>query len=530
MPKKRINMRKLKEVFRLKYELGRTHREIATSCKISAGTVSDMVRRLSDTGLSWPCHLSDSDLETALYASPTKEIEDNENLVEPDWKYVHHEFRRRDYHVTLRLLWDEYKTANPGGFYRYSWFCKTYRAWSKTINPVMRQVHKYGDKCFVDFSGDKLPILDPETGETRMAEVFVGTLGASNYIYCDVCWSQDLPSWLRLHIDMFEFFGGCPAALVPDNLKSAVTSPCYYEPSVNVSYEEMAKYHGVAVIPARVRKPKDKAKAETSVLIVEREVLAPLRNQTLIGLSGAKEAIWEKLDEVNNRPFQKLEGTRQKVFEEYEKPKLKSLPKQRYDEGIWVQAKVYIDYHIAVKGCYYSVPYHHIGKKIRVRLTSTTLEVFLEGDRVASHRRNWTKGACTTVDAHMPEKHRRLKSWAPSKIASWAESIGVFTHQLVIGIMARRMHPEQGVKSCTGVLGLKKKYGPERLEAACARAVHCGAFSRKSVISILQRDLDTQPFGNEEGTKPIGDHENIRGPQYYATKTGEAHHAIATNY
>lgn len=523
-------MRKLKEVFRLKFELARTHREIATSCKISPGTVSDMVNRLSDAGLSWPCELSDIELETALYAAPREKVEDGKDLVLPDWKYVHHEFRSRKYHVTLQLLWKEYKARNPDAYYRYSWFCKNYREWTKKIEPVMRQVHKYGDKCFVDFAGDTLSIFDPETGETREAQVFVGTLGASNYIYCDVCWSQDLPTWLRLHIDMFEFFGGCPAALVPDNLKSGVTSPCYYEPSVNVSYEEMAKYHGVAVIPARVRKPKDKAKAENSVLIVEREVMAPLRHQTLIGLSGAKEAVWEKLDVVNNREFQKLTGTRQEIFTKYEQPLLQPLPKRRYDEGIWTYPKVHIDYHIEVKGHYYSIPYHHIGKKLDVRLTSTTLEAFWKGISVASHRRSWTKGGCTTVTAHMPEKHRRLKEWTPGKIASWAENVGPNTHLLVTGIMERRMHPEQGVRASLGVLGLKKKYGHERLEAACQRAVCLGAFSRKSVISILERSLENEPLPGQKTTKPIGDHENIRGAEYYANKSGEAHHVISANY
>lgn len=519
MPKKRIDMRKLKEVFRLKFELGRTHREIATSCKISAGTVSDMVKRLEDSGLSWPCPLPDAELEAALYTSPLKEVEETEPLALPNWKYVHQEFRRRDYHVTLNLLWNEYKAANPNGFYRYSWFCKEYRKWTEAIEPSMRQVHKYGDKCFVDFAGDKLPVFDAETGELRMAEVFIATLGASNYVYADVCWSQDLPTWIRLHLDMFAFFGGCPAALVPDNLKSGVTSPCYYEPSVNISYEEMAKYHGTAVIPARVRKPKDKAKVEGHVLIAERELLAPLRNRTLIGLSGAKEAVWERLEILNNRPFQKLEASRRELFIAHERPALKPLPKRRYDEGIWSQAKVHIDYHVQVKGHYYSVPYTHIGKKLDVRVTSKTVEAFLDGTRVAGHRRSWKKGGWTTAPEHMPEKHRRQKDWTPGKLASWARSVGLYTHRLVVGIMERRLHPEQGVKAGMGVMRLKKKYGRERLEEACRRAVEVEAFSYKSIESILDKGLDQQlPLDLGQSAEPIGHHENIRGPEYYAKK------------
>jgi transposase len=489
-----------------------------------------MVCRFDDAGLQWPCELPDCELEGILYAPAPKMQDEILSLVEPDWNHIHHELRRRDYHVTRKLLWKEYKAANPDAFYRYSWFCKALADWGKALEPVMRQVHRYGDKCFVDFAGDKLPVFDPQTGEIRMAEVFVGTLGGSNLIYCDACWSQDLPTWLRLHLDMFKFFGGCPAALVPDNLKSGVTSPCYYEPSVNISYEEMAKYHGVAVIPARVRKPKDKAKAESSVLIAEREILAPLRHRTLIGLSGAKEAIWEKLDEVNSRPFQKLMGTRQEVFEEHEKSKLKPLPTRSYDEGIWSQAKVHIDYHIEVSKHYYSVPFQHIGRKLDVRLTANTLEAFWEGHRVASHRRGWTKGGCTTLLAHMPEKHQRLTDWTPSRLISWAETTGPYTGQLVVGIMERRMHPEQGVRASLGVLGLKKKYGRERLEAACERAVYFGAFARKSVISILERNLDEQALGNEEPKKTIGDHENIRGPKYYEEKLGDSHHVVPANH
>ena len=530
MPKKRTDMRKLKEVFRLKFELGRTHREIATSCKISPATVSDMVGRLDESGLTWPCDLPDSELEARLYDSPLKEMEESEELALPNWQYIHQELRRRDYHVTLNLLWEEYKVANPDGYYRYSWFCKKYREWNGSIEPVMRQVHKYGDKCFVDFAGDKLPVFDPDTGEMRVAEVFIATLGASNYVYADVCWSQDLPTWIRLHLDMFEYFGGCPSALVPDNLKSGVTKPCYYEPSINISFEEMAKHHGTAVIPARVKKPKDKAKVEGHVLIAERELLAPLRDRTLIGLSGAREAVWERLEMLNSRPFQKLEGSRRELFLAHEKPALKPLPKRKYDEGVWSQAKVHIDYHIQVGGHYYSVPYEHIGKKVEVKVTSKTVEAFLEEIRVASHRRSWKKGGCTTNPEHMPPKHRRHKDWTPGKLASWAESIGLQTHRLVVGIMERRMHPEQGVRAGLGVIRLKKKYGADRLEEACRRAVEFGAYSYKSVESILDKGLDQQVYDPGQDTKPIGLHENIRGPQYYAEKTGESQYAAAANH
>lgn len=529
MPKKRLTMRKLREVFRLKFELGRKHREIAVACKVSPATVSEMVKRLGLAGLSWPCGLTDQELEDALYCSSLQALVEPEARPVPDWAYVRSQLRRPEVHVTLNQLWKEYKAQNPDNYYGYSWFCGAYQDWSGKLEPVMRQTHKYGDKCFVDFAGDKLSVVDPETGVVREAEVFVATMGASNYVYCDVCWSQDLANWLRLHIDLFDFLGGCPAALVPDNLKAGVTKACYYEPSVNLSYEEMAKHYGVAVLPARVRKPKDKAKVENGVLIVEREVLAPLRDRVLVGLSEAKEAVWEKLEEVNNRPFQKLDGTRRGIFLEFEKPVLKPLPTHRYDEGIWLRAKVHIDYHIAVKGHHYSVPYVHIGKRLEVRVTSTTVEAFWDGSRVAGHRRSWAKGGCTTDSEHMPEKHRRLKDWTPERVRSWAETIGPHTQGLVIELMARRQHPEQGVRACLGVLRLRKKYGIVRLEAACKRAVTVGAYSYRSVLSILDKSLDKQPLPGESTKKSIGHHENVRGADYYEAKEG-THHVVATNY
>jgi len=528
MPKKRLEMRKLREVFRLKFDLKRKHREIAIACNISPGTVSDMVNRLDLAGLEWPTDLTDKELENALYCSSAQTLVEKEKRPVPDWNEVRRELQNPKVHLTLYQVWKEYKEENPTNHYGYSWFCEHYKAWTQKLEPVMRQTYKFGEKCFVDFAGDKLPVVDPETGEIREAEVFVATFGASNYLYCDVCWSQDLPNWLRLHMDMMEYFGGCPSVLVPDNLKAGVTKACYYEPSVNISYEELGKHYGTAIIPTRVAKPRDKAKVEGGVLIAEREIIAPLRKSTLVGLSGAKEAVWEKLEEVQDRPFQKLEGSRRELFEKYEKPALRPLPKQRFDEGIWLRAKVHIDYHISVKGHFYSVPYTHIGRRLEVRLTSSTLTAFWEGNRIASHRRSWTKGGCTTLDEHMPDKHRRLKDWTPGKVASWAESVGPQTHTLVSGILSRRQHPEQGVRACLGVLGLKRKYTPQRLEAACRRAATLGAFSYHSVRSILEKKLDEKPLPGDKPQRHIGHHENVRGGDYYDSSK-EAHHVVTTH-
>jgi transposase len=529
MPKKRLVMRKLREIFRLKFELGRTHREIATSCKVSAATVSDMVRRLGLVGLSWPCELGNEALEEILYRRPLEVLEPAVKKGLPDWPSVHKELKNPKVHMTLKQIWVEYKAKYSDSHFGYSWFCDNYRAWAKVLEPVMRQTHKYGDKCFVDFAGDTLSVIDPETGEVREAQVFVGTMGASNYIYCDVCWSQDLPTWLRLHVDMFEFFGCCPAALVPDNLKSGVTKACYFEPAVNISYEELAKYYGVAVLPARVRKPKDKAKVETGVLIVEREILAPLRNRTIIGLPQAKEAVWEKLEVVNSRPFQKLSGNRLEVFLEYETPVMKKLPRQRYEAEIWTKARVPMDYHVLVKGHHYSVPFQHIGRKLELRITAVTVEAFWEGERVASHKRSWQKGGCTTRIEHMTKEHRFFKEWTPEKFASWADSVGIQTKQFTAEIFERAQHPDQGVRICHGLLTLRKEYGRDRLEAACRRAVLVGAFSYKSIVSILAKKLDEKPLPDGLPKRRLGTHENVRGASYYGTKMG-VQHVIAANY
>jgi transposase len=525
----KLPMRKLREILRLKFELNRKHREIAAACRISPGTVSDLVARWKDHGLQWPTELSDHELDAIMYPPPEPRSRDLAPVV-PDWGYVHRELKRRDVHMTLKLLWDEYKEAHPDAHYGRSWFCKGYREWASRLEPVMRQVYKYGEKCFVDFAGDTLPVLDPATNEIRQAQVFVGTLGASNYTYCDVCWSQDIPNWLRLHVDMFHYFGGCPTVLVPDNLKAGVTKPCFYEPSVNISYEELAKYHQAAVIPTRVAKPKDKAKVEGSVLIVEREIIAPLRNRTLIGLAGAKEAVWEKLRALNSRPFQELEGSREQLFLEFEKPALSPLPRQRYDEGIWKTAKVHLDYHIAVEGHHYSVPFQHIGKKVEARMTLVTMEIFLDQVRVASHRRSFVKGGYTTDEAHMPEKHRRISGWTPDKILSWAENVAPEVRAACAAILESRSHPEQGVRACLGVLKLRKRYTPARLTAACRRALRSGMPSYQRLCSILENNLDSQPLP-ESPQRRLGPHENIRGAAYYGDNHfEEEHHALATHH
>ena len=381
----------------------------------------------------------------------------------------------------------------------------------------MRQDHKAGDKVFVDYSGDGIPYIDPHTGEIREAKLFVAVLGASNYIFAEATLEEDLRSWIEAHVHAYEYFGGVPAATVPDNTKTGVTSPCYYEPDLNPTYHEMAKHYGTAILPARIRKPKDKAKVENAVLIVQRWILAALRNCTFYSIEQVNEAVEEKLEEINNRPFQKLDGTRKELFEELDKPALMPLPSRRYYYARWSKARVNIDYHVEVDKHFYSVPYKFARKMVEVRLTTNTVEFFLKGNRIASHRRSFYRHSHSTITEHMPKSHQRYLEWTPSRIINWASKNGPSTARLVEQILAARPHPEQGFRSCLGILRLGKKYDGKRLEAACNRALAIKSYSYKSVKSILATGLDKTPIEPGLKVKPSApiQHENIRGSDYY---------------
>jgi len=422
--------------------------------------------------------------------------------------------------MTLSILWQEYKTSNPDG-YEYSWFCEAYGAWLGHRDLVMRQEHKLGEKCFVDYAGDTVPVIDPVTGEVREAQIFLGVLGASKYTYAEAAWSQDLPSWIAAHVRMLEFFQGCPEILVPDNLRSGVTKPDYYDPDINPTYQEMAEHYRIAVIPARVRKPRDKALAENGVLLVERWILTALRNRSFFSLASLNEAIGELLERLNNRPFQKLPGCRRQVFEDEEKAALRPLPPERYVFGHWKKARVHVDYHIEVDFHYYSVPYRLVHEQVEVRITGTVIEVFHLGRRIASHARSYRRGGTTTIKEHMPSHHKLKAEWTPERIASWAATVGPSVQAMVKGIMDSRVHPEQGFRACFGLLSLKKKYGEDRLEKACHRAVRIRAFSCKSVKSILENGLDNERGEQLPSQRTAGCHENVRGAKYYEERTND---------
>ena len=507
-------MRKIREVLRLKCELNLSERRIAKSCQLGRATVSDYIARFKAAGLTWPlpADMNDTTLEQRLFPSQSGQQSARRQHV-PDWQHIHKELRRSG--VTLLLLWQEYKLQHPEGF-QYSWFSDQYRQWRGTLDVVMRQNHVAGEKLFVDYAGQTVPIVDQHTGEIRQAQIFVATLGASGYSYAEATLTQSLPDWIGSHIRTFEFLGGVTALLVPDNLKSGVSKAHRYEPVLNPTYQEMAEHYAVAVVPARVRKPKDKSKVESSVQVVERWILARLRDRTFFSLQELNEAIAPLLAELNSKSFQKLEGSRLSLFESLDKPALRPLPVTRYQYAEWKEARVHMDYHVEVDKHYYSVPYQLVKKQLSVRITGQTVECFNKGQRVASHRRSHQKGAHSTQPEHMPQKHRQYAEWTPERIEKWALKAGAETAAVVSRIMAGRKHPEQAYRSCLGVLRLGKSFGDERLEGACRRALYMDACNYKSIESILKNNLDLQPLPEPEpDTLLPSDHNNLRGSDYY---------------
>ena len=419
------------------------------------------------------------------------------------------------------MLWQEYREKEPDG-YSKTQFYHHYRQWAGKLNPTMRQEHKAGEKVFVDYAGKKPEIVDPKTGEVKEVELFISALGASSYTYAEATLSQTLPDWISSHIRMLEFFGAVPSIIVPDNLKSGVTKPCRYEPDLNPTYQDLCDHYGMAVIPARKRKARDKAKVESAVLIVERMVLGSLRDRIFFSLTDLNEAIDEIVDKLNNKNFQKLDVSRRQLFVQLDRPAMKPLPVKRYEYGQWRKAKVNIDYHIEAEKNYYSVHYSLIHKVLDVRISAATVEIWHQGRRIASHQRVCGKGKHQTLEAHRPPAHKKYLEWTPARILSWGRKSGPWTEALMETIMARRRHPEQGYRSCLGILRLGQKYSPQRLENACQRAVKIRGYSYQSVKSILERGLDAQPLPQTKSTPetlPLF-HENLRGAHYYTTNGG----------
>lgn len=511
----RLSMEKAREILRQKLDLRRSHREVAASAGVSLGIVSKIVGRAETAELDWSkvAGMDDEALRLALYGPRDSGRQDRPL---PDCLWIYNE--RKKPGVTLELLHLEYLADYPDG-YRYTQFCEHYQRWFQNRKLSMRQVHRAGEKLFVDYSGKKPHYTDRETGEKVEVEFFVAALGASNLTYAEASRSQKGPDFIASHLRTLEYIGGVTDAIVCDQLKSGVSRACRYEPEIQRTYEEMARHYDCTVLPARPRKPRDKPKVEVAVQIAQRWILARLRNETFFSLGELNERIWALVDELNDRPMKSYgKVSRRQLFEEIDAPVLKPLPPRRFLYGEWKAARVSIDYHVDVDGHYYSVPFTHRGELVDVRLAAETIEIFYKRTRVASHRRSYKKGRHTTISDHMPKAHREHLEWSPSRFIRWAAKIGPKTTEFIETVLKERPHPEQGYRSCLGILNLEKRY-PGRLENACRCAVRAGARSGRNVAAILKNGLDRLEGERVEERpkreRPRIVHENVRGPEYY---------------
>lgn len=515
MPTPRVLMSKIRQALRLLAESGLSTRQVAAALGVSKSTVSDIALYARDAGVDWALAstLSDDELQARLYPPPRPR---STTRAEPDYAALHQELKRPG--VTLQLLWEEYRAGAAGAAYRYSAFCDKYRAWAKRLKRSMRQLHPAGERLFVDYAGHTVPVVDAATGEIRRAQIFVAVLGASNYTYACATWQQTAADWVGAIVGALGFIGGVPRLLVPDQPRALIANPDAYEPATARLMQELAEHYAVAVLPARPGRPQDKAKVEVGVQVVERWILARLRHRRFFTLAELNAAIAALLVDLNQRPFKKLPGCRAQAFAALDAPALKPLPAQPLVLAQFKPARVNIDYHVAFEGHCYSVPHQHVGAAVELRITSTTLEVLLRRQRIAAHARSAKVGGFTTVAEHMPASHRAHAQWSPAKLVAWGERIGAATGAVVRWQMEHRAHPEQGYRSCLGLMRLARQYGQDRLEAACARAQSIRAPHYRSVKSILECGLDRQGsslLGGADAAPPMPSHDNVRGPGYY---------------
>lgn len=510
MPTERLSMRVIRDVLRLKYAQRLSERTIAGSLGLGKGTVGAYLGRARRAGLTWPLPetLTDDDLELLLFpAAPS--VPDHERPV-PDWSVVDRELRRPG--VTRALLWEEYRAAHPLGF-GYAWFCEHYEAWKGRVRPSMRQTHVAGEKVFVDFAGDTADLVDAKTGEVRAVKLFVAALGASNYTYAEAVASEGLEDWIGAHVRMFAFLGGVPKVVVPDNLKSAVFKADRFDPGLNRTYAEMAGHYGAAILPARPYRPRDKAKVEVAVQVAQRWILARLRNRRFFSLAEMNAAIRQLVNELNMRVMRGYGASRADLFATLDRPNLQPLPPEPYVFARWKRARIAPDYHVEVDSCWYSVPFGLIRQEVDVRICGGTVEIFHKGQRVASHARSPGRRSHITAPEHMPSAHRRYAEWTPARMLAQAGKLGPSVAAFCEAVMADRPHPEQGFRTCLGVLALARSFEPARLDAACRRGLSIRARSVASIRSILQSGLD-RAFLEEAGQLPL-QHPNIRGQGYY---------------
>lgn len=514
LPHKGLTMRKVKEVLRL-HSMGMSQRRIARSCLVSQSTVHEYVSAAEAAGVAWPLpgDWDDRKIKETLFPGQAGHPAWRKHP-EPEWAGVHRELQANK-DLTLHTVWLEGRERDPDG-YGYSRFCELYRLWLGKLDLVLRQDHRAGEKMFVDYAGATIPIHDPRGGEPRPAAVFVAVLGASSYTFAEATAGQDLRSWTGSHTRAFEFFGGTTEVVVPDNLKSAVTRPSYYEPDLNPTYRDLGEHYGVAIIPARPFRARDKAKAEAGVQVVQRWIVAALRKHRLFSVEEANQAIAVLLERLNQRPFRKRDGCRASLFAQLDRPALKPLPAARFEFCEWRTARVNLDYHVEVERHHYSVPHALARLEVEVRLTADTVEMLHRGMRVASHARGGERGRATTLTEHMPRAHQKYVGRTPSGLVGEAQQVGPLTGQLVEAILAAKRHPEMGYRSCLGILRLAKAHPAERMEAAARRALAARAHSYRSVQSILDNQLDRLPLSGDAPAPPAAGHDNVRGSDYFA--------------
>lgn len=506
----KISMRKISEILRQRFELKRSYRDIANSLNLSISTVSDYLARARGSGINWPlpAGLTEQELHNKLFLPTLAKHQKNKPL--PNWEDVQHELRKKG--VTLQLLWREYRAQHPGGI-GYSHFCHHYCAYKKTLHPIMRQIHKAGEKSFVDYAGMKLEWID-DNAEIHPVEIFVGCLGASQLIFAEATATQQLPDWLSSHSHMFEFFNGVTTITVPDNLKAGVTKAHRYDPDLNANYQHFAEHYGTAIVPARAATPRDKAKVENAVQIVERQILAPLRHMTFRSIGEINAAIKKRLFTLNHQPLQKMQISRWQLYEQIDQPALKPLPNERYQYAAWKKAKINIDYHFVFENHYYSVPYKYIGKYVEIRATTKTVECFCATERIAVHQRSYKTHSFTTIEEHMPQAHQEQTKFSIARLKNWANKIGTNTSQFIVHMINARAFPQQAYRACLGVLRLSGRYGELRLEKACQKALLIGAYRYQHIEDLLKNNLEEVPIANKANFSSVT-HENIRGPSYY---------------
>jgi transposase len=506
-------MRHTREILRHKWLLGNGHRLVTATLGSSHGSISATVKRALHAGLDWQavCDLSDAELEQRLYPPPPQA---GTPRPEPDWAWVDLELRKKG--VTLELLKEEFLEKHPDGLRRTA-FCEHYRSWKQARGLVMRQHHVGGEKLFVDYAGPKVSYTDPATGKPVACELFVATLGASSYTYAEASVSQQIPQFLASHVRALNYIQGVPAVITCDQLKSGVAVPCRYEPGPTTAYLDFAQHYGTALVPARPRSPRDKAKVEAAVLVAERWILARLRNVVCFSLSELNERIAALLLDLNNRTMRVYQKSRRQLFEELDRPVLRPLPPTAYEYCQWKKARVNLDYHVELEGHYYSVPCALVHQLVELRYSPSFVEVMQQGKRVTLHPRSFLRGRFTTQTEHMPPRHQGQADQSPEKILLWARNIGPMTEALCERIMRERSHPEQGYRSCMGIARLGKRFGKARVEAAATRALWTGAVSYRSVCNILESGLDKVPVFDDSASAaaPVAHHEYIRGPQHY---------------